>query len=61
MVVEGRLPLEVIRGLEARGHEVEVTGDYVNGKTMAIRLDQERGVIMGGVAPKGIIGYALGW
>ena len=51
MVVEGRLPLEVIRGLEARGHEVEVTGDYVNGKT-GHPADQERSVIMGGVAPR---------
>ncbi|NPV07845.1 MAG: gamma-glutamyltransferase family protein [Anaerolineae bacterium] len=61
MVVEGRLSPEVIRGLESRGHQVEVTGDWVNGKTMAIRLDGGRGVIMGGVAPKGIIGYALAW
>ncbi len=61
MVAEGRIPAGVIEGLRARGHEVEVTGDWVNGKTMGIRLDEERGVIQGAVAPKGIIGYAIGW
>ena len=47
--------------LKKRGHEVQVGGGWVNGKVMGIRLDQERGVILGGVAPKGNIGYALGW
>jgi gamma-glutamyltranspeptidase/glutathione hydrolase len=61
MVAEGRIPRETIAALERRGHVVEIAGDWVNGKTMAIRYDAARGVIMGGCAPKGIIGYALGW
>lgn len=61
MVAEGRIPAEVIAALRDRGHEVEVTGDYVNGKTMGIRLDEQRGILLGAVAPKGIIGYAIGW
>jgi len=61
MVAEGRIAASVLCELRTRGHEVEVVGDYVNGKTMAIRLDEERGVILGAVAPKGIIGYAIGW
>ena len=61
VVVEGRIPRQVIAELKRRGHEVVVTDDWVNGKVMAIRYDQTHGVIQGGVSPKGNIGYALGW
>jgi gamma-glutamyltranspeptidase/glutathione hydrolase len=61
VVAEGRIPREVIAELERRGHEVVVTGGWVNGKVMGIRYAGERGVILGGVSPKGIVGYALGW
>jgi gamma-glutamyltranspeptidase/glutathione hydrolase len=61
MHAEGRIPSDVIAELERRGHEVVVDGDWVHGKVMGIRYDKERGVILGGVAAKGIIGYALGW
>jgi gamma-glutamyltranspeptidase/glutathione hydrolase len=58
---EGRIPLEVIAELERRGHEVILDDDWVHGKVMGIRYDKARRVIIGGVSPKGIIGYALGW
>ena len=61
VVVEGRISQEIITELERRGHEVVVTGDWVNGKVMGIRYDRARGVIQGGVSPRGQIGYALGW
>ena len=61
MVAEDRIPPDVIEALEARGHEVVVKGGWVHGKCMAIRLDRERGIILGGVSPRGKIGYALGW
>jgi len=61
VVVEGRLPQEVIAELERRGHIVVVTDGWANGKVMAIRYDKARGVILGGVSPRGSIGYALGW
>jgi gamma-glutamyltranspeptidase/glutathione hydrolase len=61
IVAEGRIPPEVIAELERRGHEVVVTDGWVNGKAMGIRYDGERGVIRGGVSPRGIVGYALGW
>ena len=61
MMAEGRIPREVIVELERRGHEVVVTDGWVNGKVMGIHYDKARGVILGGVAPKGNIGYALGW
>jgi gamma-glutamyltranspeptidase/glutathione hydrolase len=61
MMAEGRIPREVVAELERRGHEVVVTDGWVNGKVMGIHYDKARGVILGGVAPKGNIGYALGW
>jgi gamma-glutamyltranspeptidase/glutathione hydrolase len=61
VLVEGRVPQEIIAELEQRGHEVVVTGDWENGKVMGIRFDRDHGVIQGGVSPRGQIGYALGW
>jgi gamma-glutamyltranspeptidase/glutathione hydrolase len=58
---EGRIARKVIAELERRGHEVILDDDWVHGKAMGIQYDKARGVIMGGVSPKGIIGYALGW
>ena len=61
MVAEGRIASEVLAELERRGHEVEVTSDWSNGKPMGIRAAGPGGVIAGAVSPKGIIGHALGW
>ena len=61
MVVEGRIPPEVIAELERRGHEVVVNDGWTNGKVMGIRYDKDRGVLLGGVSPRGSIGYAMGW
>jgi hypothetical protein len=44
-----------------RYHEVMLTAAWSNGKTMGIRYDKERGIILGGASPKGNIGYAIGW
>jgi gamma-glutamyltranspeptidase / glutathione hydrolase len=61
MRAEDRIPQEVIAELERRGHEIVVTDGWVNGKCMGIQYDKARGVIIGGVSPRGKIGYALGW
>ena len=61
MVAESRIPQTVIEELKKRGHKVEMTGEWSNGKVMGIRFDKERGVIQGGVSAKGNIGYAIGW
>ena len=61
LTAEARVPSKVVTELERRGHFVDRTEAWTGGKPMAIRLDKERGVIAGGVAPKGDIGYALGW
>lgn len=61
VVAESRLSSSVIADLERRGHEVVKTTAWGNGKVMGIRYDKARGVMLGGVAPKGNIGYAMGW
>ncbi len=61
LVAEGRIDRAVLAELERRGHEVEVTADWANGKPMGIRYGGPGGVIAGAVSPKGIIGHALGW
>lgn len=58
---ENRIPAEVLHDLERRGHLIHVTDGWVHGKAMGIRFDPERGVILGGAAPKGEVGYAIGW
>ena len=61
VIAESRIPAGVSRELAKKGHEVVSTGAWSNGKTMGIRYDKDHGVIMGAVAPKGNIGYAIGW
>ena len=61
LTAEERIPADVVAELERRGHIVDRAEAWTPGKPMAIRLDRERGVIAGGVAPKGNIGYGLGW
>ena len=61
LTAEERIPAGVVSELERRGHIVDRVEAWTPGKPMAIRLDRERGVIAGGVAPKGNIGYGFGW
>ena len=61
LVAESRIEKEVIAALEDRGHQVELTGPWANGKVLGIRYDRDRGVIAGAASPKGSIGYAIGW
>jgi gamma-glutamyltranspeptidase/glutathione hydrolase len=61
VVAEGRIRREVVTELERRGHEVEIAGDWANGKVLAIHIDRKRGVITGGASPRTAIGYAFGW
>jgi gamma-glutamyltranspeptidase/glutathione hydrolase len=60
MTAEGRLPEEVRRELEARGHTVNVVGDWINGSVLGIRYDIDTGLIWGAASPRGV-SYALGW
>jgi gamma-glutamyltranspeptidase/glutathione hydrolase len=61
VVVEGRIPEAVRDALRRRGHEVVATGDWANGRVLAIRTDPARGLIFGGASPRLETGYAVGW
>ena len=60
MAVEGRIAEEVRRALEARGHTVEVVGDWVNGAVLGIEFDPDTGLISGAASPRDP-SYAVGW
>ena len=64
--IEARVPYEVRRDLQARGHQLELRPDWVEGFVLAIVVDEARGCLMGGADPRGevatiIPAYAIGW
>ena len=61
VVAESRIPENVIDELRRRGHDVQLTGAWANGKVMGIRYHIDKGVITGAASPKNNIGYAMGW
>lgn len=61
VVTESRIPAPVIEELRERGHLVEVTGPWANGRVLAVRRDEARGLIAGGASPRHETGYAAGW
>jgi gamma-glutamyltranspeptidase / glutathione hydrolase len=54
VIVESRMPEEIVAGLERRGHKVEALGPYENamGHAHAIVIDHERGTLAGGSDPR---------
>ena len=59
--LEGRFPEEVRRGLQSKGHELEILGDWdAVGNAQMILRDPESGVLIGGSDPRRD-GYAVGW
>ena len=54
VIVESRMPDEIVAGLERRGHRVEALGPYENamGHAHAIVVDRERGTLAGGSDPR---------
>ena len=64
--IESRVPYPVRRELQARGHQLELRPDWVEGFVLAIVVDEARGCLMGGADPRGevatiIPAYAIGW
>ncbi|MFB3819722.1 MAG: gamma-glutamyltransferase family protein [Candidatus Methylomirabilales bacterium] len=59
--MEAGFPAATVAELTRRGHEVVQIDRWANGKVMGIRCDWERGVLLGAVSPRRLIGYALGW
>ena len=61
VVAESRIPADTLAELRRRGHDVELTGAWANGKVLGIRYDEDTGVISGAASAKNNIGYAMGW
>ena len=59
--VPSRLPRPVVDDLERRGHVVQTTDEWTQGKVLAIRYDREKGSMHGAVSPGDTIGSAIGW
>lgn len=59
--VENRTPVEVREGLEVKGHKISVSGAWSLGRCLAIRYDQETGIIYGAASPRTRTPYAIGW
>lgn len=58
--LEGRFPADVREGLRARGHALEVVGDWAAaGSEVMIEVDPESGALMGGADPRRDA-YAIG-
>jgi gamma-glutamyltranspeptidase/glutathione hydrolase len=61
MHVEGRIPGETAAALRAKGHTVEVGGDWSHGRVLGIRYDAGSGVLHGVATARLDTGYAMGW
>jgi gamma-glutamyltranspeptidase/glutathione hydrolase len=60
LVVEGRLPAEVVAALQARGHDVQVGGAWSQGRLSAVGRDADTGFLKAAANPRGMQGYAVG-
>lgn len=60
VVVEDRLGPEVLAGLRARGHDVEVVDGWSLGRISAVSRNPADGSLRGAANPRGMQGYAAG-
>lgn len=62
LAVEGRFPAETVAELRRRGHEVEVGGDWSEGRLCACAIAEtpDGPVLKAGANPRGMQGYAVG-
>ena len=59
VVLEGRFAPEVPAELQARGHAVDIGGEWSEGRLTGARLETD-GQIFAGANPRGMQGYAVG-
>jgi gamma-glutamyltranspeptidase/glutathione hydrolase len=64
--VEGRVPYEVRRTLQAKGHQLVIQPDWIEGYVVGVQVDPDHGVVYGGADPRGELStllpaYAIGW
>jgi gamma-glutamyltranspeptidase/glutathione hydrolase len=61
VAVEPRIPGDVVKGLEKKGHRIAMSRPWSHGRCLAIRIDPDTGVMYGGASPRTGEPYALGW
>lgn len=59
LVLEGRYAADAAADLRSRGHDVEMGGDWSEGRLVGARLERD-GQIFAGANPRGMQGYAVG-
>jgi gamma-glutamyltranspeptidase / glutathione hydrolase len=64
--VEARVPYAVRRALQAKGHQIVMQPDWIEGYIVGVQVDPNRGVVYGGADPRGELStllpaYAIGW
>ncbi len=59
--VEPGIPQEAMEGLERRGHRIVLDQPWSHGRCLAVAIDHETGLLMGGASPRGGTAYAMGW
>jgi gamma-glutamyltranspeptidase/glutathione hydrolase len=64
--IEGRVPYDVRRVLQAKGHQVVIQPDWIEGYVVGVQVDHDRGVVYGAADPRGELStllpaYAIGW
>jgi gamma-glutamyltranspeptidase/glutathione hydrolase len=64
--IEGRVPYAVCRDLQAKGHQIALQPDWIEGYVVGVQVDMQRGVVYGGADPRGewstlLPAYAIGW
>jgi len=60
LVVEDRVPDDVLQSLQQRGHVVMTAGPWDLGRMCAVSRDPATGVLRAGANPRGMQGYAVG-
>jgi len=60
LVIEGRVGVDVLAELTARGHRLTVDGDWSLGRLSMVGRDPATGVVFAAANPRGAQGYAAG-
>jgi gamma-glutamyltranspeptidase/glutathione hydrolase len=61
LVIESRIPDSTLTALHEKGHNIQVSGPWSNGRVLGIRLDSRTRVLSGAASPRMETGYAMGW
>jgi len=61
LVIESRISESTLSVLREKGHNIQVSGPWSNGRVLGIRFDPWTGVISAAASPRMETGYAMGW